>query len=59
MLHFAAKEGIGDINQAILTKIFGTRTNQSPQGFADIPVHDCRSLRARILAIRITCSSHM
>src|SRR5438128_4694967 len=47
MIHFAVKEGIGDVNQAILAKILGARTDQSPQGFADIPIHDCRSLRAR------------
>jgi hypothetical protein len=43
MIHFAAKEGIGDSNQAILTKVLGARTDQSPQGFTDIVVHDCSS----------------
>jgi len=43
VIHFAAKEGICDINQAILTKILCACTDSSPQSFADIPVHDCSS----------------
>ena len=59
VVYLTAEKRVVEINQAIFTEFFGASENELSEGFADVLAHGFISLRARIFAIRITCSSHM
>lgn len=59
VIYLAAEESVVEVNHAIFAEIFSAAENELPQFFADVTAHEFINWRARILAIRMTCSSHM